>query len=97
MGNNPSWNYTKNGEDWNMTSCNLTGSQYRKYAQSPRDIVRANWTNATGYELLVMDWGTPAYYFNFIPKYRPSNISWGGAKDFVYQINITDETPTKGW
>jgi len=43
---------------------------------------------------LYYDWNS--YYFSFIPMFRPQNITVKGPKDFVYQIQLTDDSATTG-
>lgn len=84
----PDWNYDKNGTDWDFSSCNETKTN--AVAQSPRNL-----THVTDGVKRVYDWAN--YYFAFTPKFYSSMIDVEGAKDYVYQITIKDNTENMGF
>jgi len=47
------------------------------------------------YNETTLDWGL--YDFSFTPFFRESNIEEAGLRDYVYRINITDDTADKGF
>jgi carbonic anhydrase len=83
----PTWDYKNHGTDWNFTNCNNTEG-----AQSPRNIEHTTSPDGTK---KVTDWNQ--FNFGFIPNFRPSNIDFNGIQDFVYQLNLTDTTASKGY
>lgn len=89
-GDEPSWNYDKNGVDWTDKDCNVTTASR---GLSPINITNINDTVTKN--VTYFDWLN--YKFSIIPRFRPVKLTFNGPENWVHKVRVEDDTSDNGF